>query len=177
MSAVVHGIIGGAVATVLAATSLATQREVTADRSGWKRLRPNWYIHFALLACIAFVAVISFFFLTGGSARRDAEQQNFYALLLMIAFGLGGLWTLWAGYLRRVEWQGETIRIRSLGQERRFQFSDFVDVKDNIDRSELKFVAWDGRVFRVGQHFHGANQLLRALFEYFENRGRPTFHS
>jgi hypothetical protein len=170
MSAIVHGIIGGAIATALAAASLATQRPVEADRSGWKRLRPNWYIHFALIGCILFVAAISFFFLSGGSARRDAEEQNFYAFLLMVAFGAGGFWTLCAGYLRRVEWQGETIRIRFFGSEHRFHFADFVEVRDGLDGSELKFLTADGRVFRVSQYFHGSKQLFRALFESFERR-------
>ena len=127
MSAIVHGIMGGAIATALAAVSLATQREVAVERSGWKRLRPGWYIHLALAGCIIFVALISFFFLTGGSARRDDEEQNFYALLLMIAFGIGGLWTVVVGYGRRVEWRGETIRSAPLAREK-LSFSEFVDV-------------------------------------------------
>ena len=175
MSAIVHGIMGGAAATALAALSLASQRDVRANRSGWKRLRPNWLIHFALIGCIAFVALISFFFLTGGSARRDAEEQNFYALLLMIAFGVGGLWTLTAGYLRHVEWKGETILVRLLGRERRFAFSDFVAVRNGLDGSELKFITADGRVFRVGQYFHGSNQLFCALFESLERRHPEQF--
>jgi hypothetical protein len=173
MSAVVHGIMGGAIATALAAASLATQRQVATDRTGWKRLRPGWYIHTALVGCILFVAAISFFFLTGGSARRDAEAQNFYAFLLMVAFGIGGVWTLCAGYLRRVEWQGERIRIRLFGRERHFRFEEFVAVKDGLDGSELKFLTADGRVFRVSQYFHGSTQLFRAIFDSFERR-RPA---
>ena len=173
MSAVVHGIIGGAIATALAAASLATQRHVVADRTGWKRLRPSWYIHTALVGCILFVAAISFFFLTGGSARRDADEQNFYAFLLMLAFGAGGVWTLCAGYLRRVEWQGETIRVSLFGKTQFYRFGDFVEVRDGFDGSELKFFTADGRVFRVSQYFHGSKQLIRALFDSFE-RARPT---
>jgi len=173
MSAVVHGIIGGAVATALAAASLATQRQVQADRAGWKRLRPGWYIHIALIGCILFVAAISFFFLTGGSARRDAEEQNFYAFLLMSAFAAGGIWTLCAGYLRRVEWRDGHIRVTLLGMKREFRFGEFVAVQDGIDGSELKFLTADGRVFRVSQYFHGSNQLFRAIFDSFERRDGP----
>ena len=172
MSAIVHGIMGGAIATVLAAISLATQREVHSGRQGWKRLRPSWHIHFALVGCVAFVAIISVFFLTGGSARRDAAEQNFYALVLMLAFGAGGVWTLCAGYLRKVEWKDETIRTRLFGRERLFRFSDFMDVKSGLDGSELKFLTADGRVFRVSQYFHGSNQLFRAIFESFERRAQ-----
>jgi hypothetical protein len=175
MSAVVHGIMGGAIATALAAASLATQREVEADRTGWKRLRPGWYIHSALVGCILFVAAISFFFLTGGSARRDAEEQNFYAFLLMLAFGAGGVWTLCAGYLRRVEWQGESIRVSFFGTRQFFRFADFVEVKDGLDGSELKFFTADGRVFRVSQYFHGSKQLFRALFDSLDRRHPGDF--
>lgn len=173
MSAVVHGIIGGAVATALAAVSLATQKPVEANRTGWKRLRPSWYIHMALVGCILFIAAISFFFLTGGSARRDAQEQNFYALLLMIAFGAGGIWTLCAGYLRRVEWKDGTVRTSLFGRERQFRFDEFVDVRDGLDGSELKFFTADGRVFRVSQYFHGSNQLFGALFDSLERRTPP----
>ena len=175
MSAIMHGIIGGAVATALAGLSLASQREVAADREGWIRLRPTSLIHFALVGCIAFVAVISFFFVTGGSARSDAEEQNFYALMLMIAFGCGGLTMLWAGYLRRVEWRGETVRIRSPGRERRFQFTDFIEVKEGWDGSELKFLTADGHAFRVSLYFHGSEQLFRALFQSLERRFPERF--
>jgi hypothetical protein len=176
MSAIMHGIIGGAVATALAGLSLAFQRDVAPGHDGWLRLRPNWLIHFAMAGCVIFVALISFFFLTGGSARSDAEDQNFYALLLMIAFGCGGLMMLWAGYLRRVDWRGETIRVRSPGRERRFQFADFVAVKEGMDGSELKFLTADGRVFRLSLYFYGAQHLLGELAKAFESRnsGSPS---
>ena len=170
MSAVAHGLIGRAVATLLLSVSMASQRDARVTASGWNRLRPGWYIHLALIGCTLFVAPISAFFLSGGSARLDAEAQNFYALLLMLVFAAGGLWTLWAGYLRRVEWREETIRVRTPAGVRSFEFGDYVAIRSGFDGSEFHLMTGDGRVFKLSRHFHGSNQLLRALSESFERR-------
>ncbi|HVH49649.1 MAG TPA: hypothetical protein VM760_07210 [Sphingomicrobium sp.] len=170
MSAIVSGIIGGIAATALGAAALRSQKEAALDADGWRRLRPGWYMHLALGGCILFVLLVAFFFYTGGSARRDADSQNFAALLIMLAFGAGALWTLWAGYLRRVAWRAGDIRISTPLGAQTYRFADVVGVGGNADGSECKLHMSDGSVVRVGVYFHGFQQFIQALGEHLSQR-------
>ena len=170
MSAIVSGLIGGAVATALGAAALRSQKEAEVDANGWRRLRPGWYMHLALGGCVLFVLLVAFFFYTGGSARRDAETQNMWALLIMLAFGAGGLWTLWAGYLRRVAWRAGDIRVSTPLGARTYRFANIVGVGGNAEGSECKLHMGDGSVVRVSVYFHGFQQFIQALGEHLSQR-------
>lgn len=91
MSALISGLIGGAIAGGLGALALRTQGNAHTTRESWKRLRPNWLMHFVLVGCFAFVLAIGYFFWSGASARADAGKQNLWALLLLLAFAAGGI--------------------------------------------------------------------------------------
>ncbi len=156
MSAVVSGLIGGAIATALAAVALRSQKSARTDSDGWCWLRPGWLIHFAVGGCFAFVLAVSYFLWLAGSARTDAELQNFWAMLIMLGFGAGGLWLVWAGYLHRVAWRGNDIRlVRPLRRDTYYRFTDIVSVRPNGDGSEFKLRFADARVLRVSPYFHG----------------------
>lgn len=174
---ILPGVIGGLVAVGLGAAALRSQKPAQADREGWKRLRPGWYLHLALVGCAAFVAVIALFFLTGGSSRADAEDQNFYALLLMLAFGAGGIWVLWAGYLRKVAWKGNEILLTApFRRDARYRLSEVVGVSDNIDGSECKIHFADGRILRISIYFHGFRDFLADLAAHLplDSEGRAA---
>ena len=171
MSAILHGVIGGVVATILGAVAIQSQKDAQIGAEGWRRLRPGWYMHLALGGCLVFVLLVAFFFLTGGSARRDAESQNFAAFLIMLAFGAGALWTLWAGSLRKVSWRGSEIRVATPFSVCTYRFADVVGVDQNVDGSECKLFFADGSVVRVSVYFHGFRQFVQALGQYLSERG------
>ena len=160
MSAVISGLIGGAIATALGAMALRSQKSANLDVDGWRWLRPGWLIHFAVGGCAAFVLAITYFFSLGGSARSDAAEQNFWAMLILLGFGGGGLWLVWAGYLHKVAWRGNDIRlVRPLRLDAYYRFTDIVSVRPNGDGSELKLKFADARVLRVSPYFHGFRQF------------------
>lgn len=168
MSAIISGLIGGLVATALGAAALRSQKSDPADHSGWKSLRPGWYLHFALLGCLAFVVAITYFFAIGGSARPDAKDQNFYALLLMLGFGAGGVWVLWAGYLRTIAWRGNNIRLSApFRRDAYYRFSDVVGVSDSFDGAECKLHFTDGQILRVSVYFLGFHDFMDELGSHF----------
>lgn len=172
---VLSGVIGGAIAVALGALAIRSQRAASIGADGWKRLRPGWYLHLALIGCSAFVLVIGWFFLQGGSSRADAVEQDRWALLLMFAFGAGGLWVLWAGYLHRIMWRGTEIRVVApFGAERRYRYSEIVDMDDSFDGSEVKFRMQDGSVLRISVYFHGFQEFMSELDEHFSALDRAA---
>ncbi len=170
MSAIVSGLIGGLIATGLGTLALRTQKSARADRNGWKRLRPGWFMHATLGGCVAFVLVMIYVFAQGGSARADAEEQNFAALLILLAFGAAGSWVFWFGYLHRIAWKGDKIRCRSpFRGDAFFRFSEVTLVDSNADHSEVKLVFADARKLRVSTYFHGFNDFMEALEDRFQD--------
>lgn len=171
MSALISGLIGGAIAGGLGALALRTQSDARITREGWKRLRPNWLMHFALVGCFAFVGAMGYFFWLGGSARADADKQNLWALLLLLAFAAGGIWTLFAAYLRRVEWVRGTIRVRMPWvPDRHYAFDDIVEVAPNIDGSQFKLIMRGGEIVRLNTYAHGFKELLMAIGNHLQRR-------
>ena len=170
MSAIVSGLIGGAIATAVGTLALRTQKPARPDPKGWKRLRPGWFMHAILCGCLAFVFVMIYVFAQGGSARADAEEQNFAALLILLGFGGAGLWIFWFGYLHRIAWKGDAIRCRSpFGKDDYFRFSEVVLVDGNADQSEYKVVFADGRKLRVNAYFHGFNDFMEVMDDRFSD--------
>lgn len=161
MSWVVSGLIGGVVAIALGVVARRTQKNATMDQHGWKQLRPSWLIHATLLGCLAFAAVIGGFFIMGGSSRSDAEEQNLWALGLLVAFSGAGLWLWWAAYLGRICWKGNQIVVSApFRDDMRHRFSDIADVTFNADESEAKLHMADGRVIKVNTYFNGFHELM-----------------
>ena len=131
-------------------------------------MRPSWYVHFVVLGCLAFVVIITGFFVSGGSARSDADEQNLWALGLLLGFGGGGLWLWWAAYLRRIRWKGNEIVVSDpFRANSHYRFADVVDLTENADGSEAKLHMADGRMLRVSTYFHGYNELMDDIERYF----------
>jgi len=177
VSAIVSGLIGGLIATGLGTLALRTQKPARADRDGWKRLRPSWFLHFIVLGCLAFVVVMIYVFAQGGSARADAGEQNFAALLILLGFGAAGLWIFWFAYLHRIAWKGDKIRCRApFRRDSFFRFSDVTLVDGNSDLSEYKLVFADGRKLRVNTYFHGFTDFMQVLDDRFGNALHEEAH-
>jgi hypothetical protein len=89
-------------------------------------------------------------------------------MLIILAFGAGGIWIFWAGYLHKFAWRGNEIRVSTPWRRvTYYRFSDIADVRENLDGSECKLHFANGRVVRVSIYFHGfhdfADELARRL--------------
>jgi hypothetical protein len=164
MSAVVSGLIGGVIAAGLGALAVRSQKSARTHSDGWMKLRPGWYLHLLLILCWAFVALIAYFFWTGGSTRADAQEQNFYALLILIASAAAGIWTLCSAYLREVGWKDDEIRVSApWRRERLYRFSDITDVKGTFDGSGCKLRFGEHGKLNVSAYFHGFQDFTDEL--------------
>jgi hypothetical protein len=162
MSAIISGLIGGVVATALGALALRTQKTARPDQHGWRRLRPGWLYHLATFGSLVFV-VLAGVSIAVGSARADADEQNFYALLLMLGFGGAGAVLVWAVYLRRIEWKGDEIRVTGpFGQLRRYRFSSVEKITEN-SYSEIKLRMPDGSTLRASPYLNGFFDFMDEL--------------
>jgi len=168
---ILPGLIGGMIATGLGAVALRSQKLARLNEDGWMQLRPSWMIHTVVGGCLGFVLVIAYFFAGGGSARADASEQNFYALVLMLGFGGAGIYALWTVYLRKICWRGNDIRLTTpFRGVAYYRFTDVVDVGVNMDGSEYKLHFHDGRMLRVNVYLHGFHQFVRELTARLRSR-------
>ncbi len=164
MSPIISGLIGGAVATLIVWIAAKRQKPGRIDSAGWRTLRPNWLIHATFLGCAGLAALPAYILLSGGSTRADAEAQNFYALLLLLGFGLGALLTAWAGYGRTVRWKGDELRIRTIfGGERVHSFSDIMALKKSDASGVYKIRFGDGSNVSLSTYLHGVQGLIFPL--------------
>src|SRR5262245_29324400 len=80
----------------------AVLKAAPATDPDWRLVGPGGAHWFCFLGCWALTALISWVWLFVGSGRRDAEQQMLYALLLVLAFGVGSAWSgFYVARLRR----------------------------------------------------------------------------
>lgn len=114
MSAVISGLVGGAVAVALLAVARGNQRSGSLGADGWRLLRAGWLLHGTFVACVAFAALIAVFLLSGGSSRADSEAQNLYAVALGLGFGLAALYVGWTTYGRTIAWKDHELRVRTI---------------------------------------------------------------
>jgi hypothetical protein len=116
------------------------------------------------MGCLAMVAVIGAFFSIGGSARIDAGEQNLMALLLMLAFAGSAAWVLWYGYLRKIEWKGDDIRVTSpFGRVAEYRFSDVQETAESMDGFQFRLRMKDSRTLRVSMYSHGFQEFMERL--------------
>jgi len=164
MSAVVSGMIGAVVASVLIALAKRTQGASTKLRDGWQALRPGWLIHAAMAFCVGFGGLLSHFLLSGGSSRADASTQNLIALLLFAAAAGGATYVGWTCYLRTIIWKGDELRVRPiLGHETARRLSDVAKVTSSEMRGEYRLIFQDGSRIWLSEHMHGARDLIAKL--------------
>lgn len=166
MSWIVCGLIGGVAATAVGSLALRTQKRAHADEDGWKSLRPGWYLHFLVLGCLGFAGAIGYFFWLGGSARTDAAEQNLVALCLLLAFGAAGIWVYLTAYVRKIEWAGGVVRIRSPWRPQvSYRLSEAVAIRDSLNGAECKIRFADGRSLSVNMYFDGFYDFMADLDE------------
>lgn len=164
MSAIISGLIGGAVAAVLASWAERGRRKARKDSQGWRSLRPGWLLHGTFVGCFALVAFISFFLLNGGSARSDADTQNLYALGLLIAFALGAVYVAWITYGRTVAWLGGKIKTTDVfGRERFYRLCDIDQINETLSGSDYVIRFTDGSRLKFSKYMHGVPEFLKHL--------------
>ena len=91
---------------------ISVLRARTAEFPGWRVVQPSGTHWFCFVGCWAFATLITWVWLFVGSARRDAEVQMGWALLLILAFGIAsaGVGFYIAQLLRlALRWPGPTV--------------------------------------------------------------------
>jgi len=147
--------------------SAAVLRAAPARFPGWRVVGPGGMHWFAFLGSWAFAALISWVWLLVGSARSDAERQMRYALLLIVAFGIGATWSgFYIARLRRMalRWRGTAIRWRARGRDVIQDMADF----DAFRRawSGLLYLRFrDGTILKLDPYARNAGEFAAALSE------------
>ena len=160
----VSGLIGVLAVMLIAWLAISRPNGVGTTADGWNELRPGFTNHLSVLGCCAFVAIIIYFFATGGSSRLDADEQNVWALLIGIAFGGGGAWLFWLAYLTRFQWKDGHIRICApFRHNRYYRFSDIRSVAEGYEGSELKLRMADGRTIRINTYACGYVEFVHEI--------------
>ena len=164
MSALISGLIGAVVAVGLATLVQRRQKSAMTDGEGWKTLRSSWLLNGTFVACVAFTALISYFLLSGGSSRADAQAQNLYALALAIVFGLGAIYLGWTTYGRTIAWNDRELRVRTVaGRESVRSISDVQSIRKSDAHGDYRITFRDGSKLVFSAYMHGANELVAAL--------------
>jgi hypothetical protein len=164
MSAVISGLVGGAVAFGLVTLAERTQKAATSSLDGWKALRPGWLINGTIVGGTALAALMGHFLLSGGSSLPDAQTQNRFGVLLLSIFAAGTVYMAWTTYGRAVTWMGDELRVRPVfGSESVRRLSDVTAVKKSEFRGEYRLTFRDGSRVWISAYLHGANELLAKL--------------
>ncbi len=169
MSAVISGLLGGAIATLLVAAARRTQRSARLRGDGWHTLRPGWLLHGAFGLSLALSLFIGWILLNGGSTRPDAETQNLYATGLAIAFGCGAIYMAWVNFGRTIAWRGTEIRISTLFRKDGYvRFEDIQSIAPNEANDDIRLILRDGSKLVLSPYFHGATDLADQVGSFVE---------
>lgn len=164
MSAVVSGLIGGAIAFGLVTLAERTQKSAAIVHGGWKALRAGWLINGCIVGSAALAAFFVYFFFSGGSALPDAKAQNGMAALLLAASTGYVLYLVWIVLGRSIMWKGNELRIRTVtGKETTRRISDVTHVMKHETLGEYRLTFRDQSTLRFSAHLHGAKELLQRL--------------
>lgn len=147
--------------------SAAVLRAAPHDFPGWRIVGPGGTHWFCFLGSWSFATLISWVWLFVGSARRDADVQMRYALLLIFAFGIGAAWTgFYIAKLRRaaVRWRGSAIRWSERGRDVVQDMADFDSFRRTMSGAlHLRFR--DGTILKLDLYSRNAQDLAAALSE------------
>ncbi|MDA7788028.1 hypothetical protein N8940_02210 [Sphingomonadaceae bacterium] len=164
MSPWITGLIGGAIAAVLSALALRSQKTAAANRDGWKTLGPNWFLHSTFIGSFALTSLFACVLVSGGSSLPDAETQNISLVGLMATFGIMTAYLWWTIYAHALAWKGRQLRVRSaLGQEWTRNFSKISSIKISEFRGDCRIRFSDGSAVIFSTYLHGAKELLERL--------------
>jgi hypothetical protein len=170
LSPIFSGLAGGIGVAVLARFGLRAKP----DRHGWRRIRPSAMHWIALIGSAAIASLMLYVRLFVGSARADAEQQMFYADLLIGGFTIGALASLWQ--IRRIlrtnaSWRGATLCFDTAdGRNVILPMSEVAQMDRRWSGSiDVRFN--DGTLLRLDEHATGAPELLNRIVEVNELEG------
>ena len=157
------GLVGAIVATALGYWTITYQEKVERDANGWMALRPTATVHFAFIGSFAFSALMLWLYLFVGSARTDADTQEFMMLVLFAVFGVAAMWTFWSAYLYKVRWKGSKIEFGRLGRIHRYKVQQIAAKKYVAWRSEYAIEFEDGQRLFFSPYMRGGLELARKL--------------
>lgn len=164
MSALISGLVAGALAFGLVSLAQRPLRPAAAAPDGWKVLRPSRLIDATIVGVGALAAAAGAFLLGGGSTLPDAAVQNGIAALFLAASGACALYTAWTAYGRSVMWKGDRLRVRTLsGRDSLRRISDVSRVGKNEMLGEYRITFRDGSTLRFSASMHGARGLAAKL--------------
>lgn len=164
MSAVVSGLIGGAIAFGLVTLANRTQKSAAIAQDGWKALRTGWLINGGITGSAALAALFGYFLGSGGSALPDAQTQNGMAALLLAAFTGYVIYMAWMVFGRTIMWKGNELLVCTMaGKVAKNRISDVTDVRKLEFLGEYRLTFRDKSSLRFSAHLHGANELLDRL--------------
>jgi len=177
MSAVINGLLGGAIATLLVAAARRTQRSARLQADGWHTLRPGWLLYGAFGLSLALSLFIGWILLNGGSTRPDAETQNLYASGLAIAFGCGAIYMAWVNFGRTIAWRDTEIRISTLFRKDAYvRFEDIQSIAPNEANDDFRITLREGSKLVLSPYFHGATELADQVGSFVESPKSPPRH-
>ena len=158
-------VVGTHIACLVALTAVLGTRQ--SQLAGWRIVGPGGTHWFCFLGSWAFAMLISWVWLFVGSARRDAEVQMQYALLLVLAFGIcaaaSGFYIV---KLRRavLRWRGTTITWRARGRDLVQNMADFDAFRRSVSGLfHLRFR--DGTILKLDLYARNAEELVVAISE------------
>ena len=146
---------------------IAVLRAPTALVPGWRVVGPGGTHWFCFLGCWAFATLVSWVWLFVGSARHDAEAQMRWALLLILAFGIGAAASgFYITELRRkgLRWRGRMMRWRERGRDLVQDMADLDGVRHALSGLfHLRFR--DGTILKLDLYARNAEDLAVAISE------------
>ena len=166
MSGIVSGLFGAIVAAALVSLSERKQKAARITSDGWRTLSAGWLANTTIILCAYFSCLTAYFLLNGGSRRPDADIQNISSVTLLLISLLGGCYTAWSVYGRRISWKGNQLRLRTaFGHQMVQKFSDVTSAQRSDWRGEYRLNFKNGTSLWVSVHMNGAQDLLARVPE------------
>lgn len=162
---VLTGLIGGAVAAGLGFYLRARPARAAQNLDGWFELRPRPVLHGALALGALMTALPTWILLTGGSTRPDAAEQNLWASVLLIGFGLMTVYLAWLTYGVRTSFHDGRLRVRSPLGTRDYPYADIVGLRKSVLTDELVVMLRGGRRLRFSHYFSGLDEFEESLVQ------------
>ena len=164
MSAIVNGLVGGAIAVSLVALADRAQKPARLNPDGWRTLQPGWLLNGTIAACAGFAALMGYILAVVGFWAPDAASQISPLLLLITGFGGAAIYLAWSVYGRTIKWKGNVLLVRALfGGEVARHISDVCLVRKSEALGEYRVTFRDGSALRLSAHLRGAKELVAKM--------------
>lgn len=163
---IVTGLIGGAVAAGLGFYLRARPARAVRKADGWLELRPRPVLHVGVLLGALMTALPAWMLLSGGSQRADAAEQNMWAAVLAIGFGVMTIYLAWITHGVRIGFRGGRLRVRSLFGTQEYGFHDILACRKSALTGEFVVTLRGGRRLRFSEYFSGVAELEESLAQH-----------